>query len=215
VGEYMDATDRKVIKKYEYAQVNLVTDSSGNRFIEKIQFHKSPVVLLTFQNSRNGLEIIDSIIKPLEIPHPKIVDSIQNEKSTTFIMDCIEGINCGGEPKAKYLYIAAEKIGTIYNKSKMNISQLEKDIVEKYTLNKEKILEYIKVISKYYKMPTMDSLIDYIFEKYKNKIIFVNHHDMQFKNFIYNGDLHLIDWDNVKIHPFYSDLYSLYNKRMK
>lgn len=205
----MDIVNRTVIKKYEYAQVNLIMDSNGNRFIEKIQFYNPPVIPFTFQYNHNGLEIIESIIKPLEIPHARIIDSIQNEKCTIFVMDYIYGIECEDEPKAEYLYIAAEKLGTIYNKSKINMALLDKGIVKKYTLCKERILEFAKVISKYYSMPLMDSIIDYIFNKYQNRTIFVNHHDIQFKNFIYNGDLHLIDWDCVKIHPFFSDLYSL------
>jgi thiamine kinase-like enzyme len=36
----------------------------------------------------------------------------------------------------------------------------------------------------------------------------VNHGDMYFKNFIANDNLHLIDW-NVRISPFFTDLYCL------
>jgi len=76
------------------------------------------------------------------------------------------------------------------------MARLDKRVVEKYTINKEVILHYIKVISMCYDMPSMDSLIDHIFEKYKNQTPFVNHGDMYFKNFIYNDDLHLIDWSS-------------------
>lgn len=204
----MNITNRTVIKKYEYAQVNLITDSSGNRFIEKIEFNNAPVIDLTFKYDNNGLEFIESIIKPLEIPHARIIDSIQNEKCTTYVMDYINGINCADEPKAEYLYIAAEKIGAIYYKSKMNMARIDKGVVRKYTLTKEKIFDYIKVINKYFYLPLMDSLIEYIFDKYQDQTMFVNHHDMQFKNFIYNDDLHIIDWGG-HIHPFFSDLQRL------
>ncbi len=203
----MDIINRTVIKEYEGVQINLVTDFNGNKFIEKIQFHN--LSANTFdQCNFSELEIMESIIKPLEIPHARIIDSSKNEKCTTIIMEFIDGINCKDEPKEEYLYIAAEKIGEIYNKSKMNMTRLDKRVVEKYTITKETILDYIKVISKDYNMPSMDSLINYIFEKYQNRPIFVNHGDMYFKNFIYNDDLHLIDW-NSKISPFFTDLCAL------
>jgi len=141
------------------------------------------VIPLTFQYDPNELEVIESVIKPLEIPHTRIIDSFKNEKSTTYVMKFIDGINCENEPKAEYLYIAAEKIGELYNK-------------------------HIKVISKHINLQPIDSLIDYIFGKYQNRTNFVNHGDIQFKNFIYNDDLHLIDWGG-QIHPFSSDLQSL------
>jgi tRNA A-37 threonylcarbamoyl transferase component Bud32 len=192
----MDIINRTVIKEYEGVQINLITDSIGNKFIEKIK------------RDSNELEILESILKPLEIPHPRIIDSSKNEKSITIIMEFINGINCQDEPKAEYLYIAAEKIGEIYFKSKKNMARLDKSVVEKYTINKEVILHYIKVISMRYDMPSMDLLIDYIFEKYKNRTPFVNHGDMYFKNFIYNDDLHLIDWSS-QISPFFTDLCAL------
>jgi len=211
----MNIINRTVIKEYEYAQVNLITDYNGNKFIEKIQFHIPPVMQLDFEYNPIGLEIFESILKPLEIPHPRIIYSNQNEKCTTIIMEYIDGRNCEDEPKAKYLYLAAEKLGTIYNKSKMNMNRLDKSIIEKYSLTKEKILDYIKIINTNFHLPPMDSLIDYIFEKYQDRTVFVNHYDIQFKNFIYNDDLHLIDWDNVKIQPFFSDLPSLIGEAYK
>lgn len=204
----MDIINRTVIKKYEYAQVNLLTDSNSNKFIEKIQFHNPPVIPLPFEYDFNELEGYMSILKPLEIPHTRIVESNQNEKCTTFIMEFIDGINCENKPNADYLYIAAEKIGEVYIKSKANMFRLDKNIVDKYTINKEKILSYINVINKHYDMPPMDLLIDYIFKKYQNHTVFANHGDMQFKNFIYNDDLHLIDW-GVRISPFFTDLHNL------
>ena len=198
----MDIIDRTVIKKYEYTQVNLITDANGNKFIEKIRFHLPPVLPLPFQYDYNEFEMIESIIKPLEIPHARIIESVQNEQSTTYIMDFIDGIHCEDEPKAEYLYIAAEKLGTIYHKSKMNMNRLSKDIIKKYTLTEENIFDYIKVINQYYEMPPMDSMIHYIFEKYRNRTHFVTHGDVQFKNFIYNDDLHLIDWSG-QIDPFF------------
>lgn len=204
----MNIISRTVLKKYEYAQVNLIKDANGKKFIEKIQFHLPPVIPLTFQYDYSELEIIESIIKPLEIPHARIVDSIQNEECTTYIMDFIEGINCVDEPKAEYLYLAAEKIGTVYRKSIMNINRVNRDMIEKYTLTEEKMSDYIKVIKKYYDMPSIESMNNYIFEKYRNRPTFVNHGDVQFKNFIYNDDLHLIDWSG-QITPFFSDLGAL------
>ena len=198
----MEITNRTVIKEYGGAQVNLVIDSNGNKFIEKIQFHNPPKIKVDFGYGYNILEIFESILKPLEIPHPQIVDSVKNEESTTIIMEYIDGINCEAEPKAEYLYLAAEKLGTIYNKSKMNMKRLDKCILEKYTLTKEKVLNQIKVIGEHFTLPPVDSIIDYICEKYPDPAIFVKHGDLQFKNFIYNGDLHLIDWDNVHISPF-------------
>lgn len=192
----MDIINRTVIKEYEGVQISLITNSNGNKFIEKIK------------RDFNELEIMESIIKPLEIPHPRIIDSSRNEKSTTIIMEFIEGINCQDEPKAEYLYMAAEKIGAIYSKSKENMTRLDKSVVEKYTISKEVILQSIKVISMCYDMPPMDSLIDYIFEKYKDRTPFVSHGDMYFKNFIYNDDLHLIDWSS-QISPFFIDLCAL------
>lgn len=210
----MDIINRTVIKRYKYTQVNLATDSNGNKFIEKILFHISPVIPLTFQYDYHELEMIELIIKPLEIPHAQIINSIQNEKCTTYVMDFIDGINCEDEPKAEYLYIAAEKIGAIYDKSKMNMNRLNKGIIEKYTLTKEKMFEYIKLINKYYNMMPIDSIINYIFEKYQNQTQFVTHGDIQFKNFIYNDDLHLIDWSG-QIAPFFSDFYSLISQAHK
>lgn len=204
----MDIINRTVIKKYEYAQVNLLTDSNNNQFIEKIQFHNPPVISLTFIYDFNELEGYISILDPLEIPHVRIIDGSQNEKCTTFVMDFINGIDCAREPKAEYLFMAAKKIGAVYAKSKMNMERLDKKIRDKYTLSKEKILEYVKVISKSYNMPRMDFLIDYIYEKYQYRTVFATHGDMQFKNFIYNNELHLIDW-GVRISPFFSDLYTL------
>ena len=204
----MKITDRKVIKKYEYAQINLITNSNGIKFIEKTQFHIPPVIPLTFQYDYDELEVIESIIKPLEIPHARVIDSIKNGKSTTIIMEFINGINCENEPKAEYLYIAAEKIGALYYKSKININRLDKDVLRKYILTKEKALNYIDIINKHCNLPPMESLIHYIFKEYENKTMFVDHGDIQFKNFIYNDDLHLIDWDG-QIHPFFSDLHSL------
>jgi hypothetical protein len=203
----MDIINRTLIKEYEGVQINLITDSNGNKFVEKIQFH-NPSSNTFHQCDFSELEIMESIIKPLEIPHARIIDSSKNEKYTTIIMEFIDGINCQDEPKAEYLYIAAEKIGEIYNKSKMNMTRLDKSVVEKYTITKEIILDYIKVISMRYDMPPMDSLINYIFEKYQNRTLFVNHGDMYFKNFIYNDDLHLIDW-NSQISPFFTDLCAL------
>ena len=205
----LNIIEKTVIKKYKYAQINLLTDLSNNKYIEKIQFNIPPVVPLPFDYDCNGLEILQSIIEPLKIPHPRIIDNTQNDKNTKYIMEYINGINCEEEPKEGYLYIAAEKIGEIYLKSKQNLNQLPISIVEKYDLSKSKILNYIEIINKYFELPSINSLIEYIFEKSKNQTIFVNHHDIQFKNFIYKDDLYLIDWDNVRIHPFYSDLYSL------
>ena len=204
----MDIINRTVIKKYEYTQVNLITDANGNKFIEKIRFHLPPVLPLPFQYDYNEFEMIESIIKPLEIPHARIIESAQNKQSTTYIMEYIDGINCEDEPKAEYLYITAEKLGTIYHQSKMNMNRLNKDIIKKYTLTEENIFDYIKVINHYYEMPPMDSMIHYIFEKYRSRTRFVTHGDVQFKNFIYNDDLHLIDWSG-QIDPFFSDLHSL------
>lgn len=203
----MDIINRTVIKEYEGVQINLITDSNGNIFIEKMEFH-NPSVNKFHQCDFSELEIMESIIKPLEIPHARIIDSSKNEKCTTITMEFINGINCEDEPKAEYLYIAAEKIGTIYNTSKMNMTRLDRRVVEKYTINKKVILDYIKVISMRYDMPPMNSLIDYIFEKYQNRTLFVNHGDMYFKNFIYNDDLHLIDW-STRISPFFTDLCAL------
>ena len=90
----------------------------------------------------------------------------------------------------------------------MNMERLDKKIRDKYTLSKEKILEYVKVINKFYDMSRMDFLIEYIYEKYQYRTVFAAHGDMQFKNFIYNNELHLIDW-GVRISPFFSDLYTL------
>jgi len=204
----MIITNKTIIKKYEYAQVSLLTDSSNNKFIEKIQFHNPPVIPLNFQYDFCELEGYTSILKPLEIPHAWIIDSRYDENSTTFIMEYIDGINCENEPKAEYLYIAAEKFGEIYTKSKTNIARLDKNIIDKYTLCKNQILNYIDVIKNHYDLPPMDSLIDYIFIKYQNHDVFVNHGDVQFKNFIFNNNLHIIDW-NVKISPFFTDLHSL------
>ena len=205
----MDIRDRTVIKEYEYAQVSLITDFNGKRFIEKTQFHKPPVIPLTFQYDLTELEIYKSILKPLEIPCAQIIDSNQNEKYATFIIDFIDGIECENEPKAEYLYTAAEKIGTIYSNSKINIHHLNENIVKKYSINKKVIFEYIKIINKHYSIPSIDSLIEYIFTKYQNKTFFVNHGDVQFKNFIYNDDLHFIDWECARISPFFSDLEAL------
>jgi thiamine kinase-like enzyme len=60
-------------------------------------------------------------------------------------------------------------------------------------------------------MPPMDLLIDYIFEKYKDRTLFVNHGDIQFQNFIYNNDINIIDWECANISPFFTDLFSLIN----
>ena len=209
-NESINIIEKTVIKKYEYAQINLLIDSDNNKYIEKIQFHIPPVEPLTFNYDCNGLEILQSIIEPLNIPHPRIINHTRNDKSTTFLMEFINGINCENEPKIEYLYIAAEKIGIIHNKSIQNFNQLDKNVVEKYILNKEKIFSYIEIINRHFKVPQINTLIEYIFRKTESQKMFVNHHDIQFKNFIYNYDLHLIDWDNVKIHPFYSDLYSLF-----
>ena len=203
----MDIINRTTIKEYEGVQINLVTDSNGNKFIEKIKFHSSSVNAF-HQCDFSELEIMESIIERLEIPHARIIESSKNDKCTTIIVDFINGINCEDEPKAEYLYIAAEKIGAIYNKSKINLTRLDKSIVEKYTINQKKILDYIKIISMHYDLPPMHSLIDYIFEKYQNRTLFVTHGDMYFKNFIYNDDLHLIDW-NTRISPFFTDLCAL------
>ncbi len=123
-------------------------------------------------------------------------------------MEFIDGINCGDEPQAKFLYIAAEKIGAIYHKSKINMTQIDNSVVKKYTLTKEKILYYIKIINTHFNLPPIEALVNYIFEKYHDRTLFVNHHDMQFKNLIYNDDLHIIDWGGC-IQTFFSDLYRL------
>ena len=204
----MDIMNRTILKKYEYAQINLVTDFNGNRYIEKIKFSIPPVIPLTFPYEYKEQEFIELIIKPLGIPHAKLIESTQNEACTTYIMEFINGINCEDKPKAEYLYLAAEKIGSMYHKSIMNISNINKDVTEKYIITKEKIIGYIDIIKEHYKLPEMIQLLDYIFEKNRNRNIFVNHHDMHFKNFIYNDDLHIIDWCG-RIHPFFSDLYSL------
>jgi hypothetical protein len=203
----MNIIDRNVIKEYEGVQVNLITDSNGNKFIEKIKFY-DPSTNTFHQSDFSDLEIYESILKPLEIQHPRIIGSNQNEKCSTIIMEYIDGINCGNEPKAEYLYIAAEKIGAVYNKSKINMTRLDKGVMEKYTINKKIILNYIRVISEHYSIPPMDLLIDYIFEKYENRTLFVCHGDMYFKNFIYNDDLHFIDWSS-RITPFFIDLCAL------
>ena len=105
----MDIINRTIIKKYEYAQVNLVTDSNNNQFIEKIQFHNPPAISLSFIYDFDELEGYISILDPLEIPHVRIIDGSQNEKCTTFVMDFINGIDCASEPKAEYLFMAAKK----------------------------------------------------------------------------------------------------------
>jgi len=205
----MNITSRTVIKKYDYAQVNLVMDFSGKKYIEKIQFHKPPVTQFSFPYEPSELEIYDSILVPLEIPHSRIVDRTQNEESTTFIMEFIDGTPCESEPKAECLYFAAEKIGAIYDQSKKKIARIDQAIMRKYTLTKETILEYINVINKYYAELQLDQFIDRIFENQQGKSMFVNHGDMQIKNFICNDDLHIIDWGDARISSFFTDLYSL------
>jgi hypothetical protein len=148
----------------------------------------------------------------LGTPHARIVDSIRTENCTTIIMEFIEGINCEAEPTAEHLYIAAEKIGAIYDKSKMNMCHVDKAVAEKYTITKKIIADYIKLINEHYDMPPMDLLIDYIFEKYQDRTLFVNHNDMQFKNFIYNDDINFIDWECANISPFFTDLHSLISR---
>lgn len=181
---------------------------SGNKFVEKIERHKPPAIVLPFQYDENGLEFIEFIIKPLEIPHAKIIKSSREREYTSYVMDFIEGVNCADEPKAEYLYAAAEKAGEIYYLSKMNMTRVDKSIAEKYTLTKEKVIDYIKIINTCFHLPAMDLIVEHIFQKYQKHFMFVNHHDMQFRNFISNDDLHIIDWGGY-IHPFFSDLYQL------
>jgi len=206
----MDIINRTVIKKWSNSQTNLIIDSEGDKFIEKIQFY-NPITnnfnLAPYDS--NEYEIYRSIIIPLEIPHVQIIGSAQTEKSVTFVMDFIDGIVCEDAPKAEHLYMAAEKAGTIYKKSKENMSCADKDIIEKYKLSKEKIIDHTEKINKRFNMPPINLTIDYIYEKYKSRTIFVNHFDMHFKNFILNDDLHLIDWASMRISPFFTDLYLL------
>ncbi|MDR2571524.1 MAG: phosphotransferase [Oscillospiraceae bacterium] len=204
----MNIKDRIILKKRDDVQISLVRDFGGNKFIEKMKPH------YPFGNTFHGcdfceLEKIESIIKPLGIPHPRIIESSKDDKNTTFIMEFIDGINCEDEPKAVHLYIAAEKLGEIYKKSIKYMNRLDKAIVEKYSITRKVILGYIKVIRQHYDLPPTDAIIDYIFNKYQNRAPFVNHGDMQFKNFICNDDLRLIDWDDSSISPFNRDLCTL------
>jgi hypothetical protein len=205
----MDVVKRVNIKQYENVRVDLLVDTYGNKYVEKTQYPHAPALPIPFPYGNNGLEIIRFIIEPLHIEHPRIIESTDNENGVSFIMEYIDGINCADEPKAVYLYKAAEKAGLLYAKSKKGLAFVDAGIADKYLLTKEKILSYIKVMERQTSIPPLDRLIERIFDNCKNRLPFVNHGDMQFKNFIYDGDIHLIDWDCVKIHPFYSDLYSL------
>jgi hypothetical protein len=205
----MEIAKRVNIKHYENVQVDLLVDAYGNKYVEKTQYHHTPALPIPFHYGNNGLEIIRSIIEPLQIEHPRIIEGTNNEKCVSFIMEYMDGINCADEPKAEHVYKAAEKAGMLYAKSKKGLAAVDADVANKYSLTKEKILSYIQVIEQQTSIPSLDRLIERIFDSCKNRIPFVNHGDMQFKNFIYDGDIHLIDWDGVKIHPFFSDLYSL------
>jgi hypothetical protein len=205
----MDVAKRVNIKKYENVQVDLLIDVYGNKYVEKTQYPHPPALPLSFQYGNNGLEIIRSIVEPLHIEHPRIIESTSDESRVSFIMEYIAGINCADEPKAAHLYKAAEKAGMLYAKSKKGLAAVEAGIADKYWLTKEKVLSYIQVMERQISLPSLDRLVERIFDSCKNRIPFVNHGDMQLKNFIYDGDIHLIDWDCVKIHPFFSDLYNL------
>jgi hypothetical protein len=205
----MDVAKRVNIKKYETVQVDLLIDTYGNKYVKKTQYPHAPALPLSFPYGNNGLEIIRSIIEPLHIEHPRILESASDENCVSFIMEYIDGINCADEPKAAYLYKAAEKAGILYATSKTGLAAVDVGVADKYMLTKEKVLSYIQVMERQIHMPSLDSLIERIFDCCKNRIPFVNHGDMQLKNFIYDGDIHLIDWDCVKIHPFFSDLYNL------
>jgi hypothetical protein len=206
----MDVKIRSSIKKWGNCQTNLIIDSDGTKFIEKITFYNplNNTFDLAPYNS-NEFEIYDSILKPLKIPHINYFGYSQTAEYTKFIMDFIDGIFCENVQEAKYLYLAAEEIGKICYISKANMIYLDKSIINKYILDKSKVYEHINASNYFSGIGSMDSVIDFIFDKYKSKPAFINHFDMHFKNFIYDTDLHIIDWASLQISPFLTDLYVL------
>jgi len=206
----MEIKNKTILKKWGYCQTNLIEDFSGNRYIEKIEFYDSSVNRFSsFPYHSNECEIYNLILSPLGIPHVNIIESTGNSDENIFIMEYLKGVTCEDAPKAIYLYKAAEKAGEIYDKSRENMLFADKNIVDKYTLKKEKIYNHIKATSNFFDMGAIYPVVDYIFERYKTRPLFVNHFDMHLKNFIYDDDLFLIDWATTQISPFYTDLYVL------
>jgi Phosphotransferase enzyme family. len=206
----MEIKNKTTLKKWGYCQTNLIEDESGNRYIEKFEFYDpSANRFCSFPYHSNECEVYSSILSPLGISHVEIIENTSNSDANIFIMEYVSGIVCEEAPLAIHLYKAAEKAGEIYNKSTGNMSLADKNITLKYTLNKEKIYSHIEAASSFFDMEEVYSVIDYIFERYKGRPLFVNHFDMHLKNFIYNDDLVLIDWATMQISPFYTDLYVL------
>ena len=206
----MEIKSKTMLKKWGYCQTNLIEDFNGNRYIEKIEFYDTSANrFCSFPYHSNECEVYGSILSPLGIPHVEIVENTCNSDANIFIMEYVSGIICEEAPLAIYLYKAAEKAGEIYDKSRGNMSFADKNVALKYTLSKEKIYSHIEAASSFFDVEAVYSVIDYIFEKYKGRPLFVNHFDMHLKNFIYNDDVVLIDWATTQISPFYTDLYVL------
>jgi len=206
----MEIKSKTILKKWSYCQTSLIEDFNGNKYIEKIEFYDSSENRFSsFPYHSNEYEVYNSILSPLKIPHIKIIENTNNSDANIFIMEYIKGITCEDAPEAIHLYKAAEKIGEICYKSKRNMSLVDENTVNKYTLKKEKVYSHIKASSKFFNMQSVYPIVDFIFEKYASQPLFVNHFDMHLKNFIYSGDLFLIDWATMQISPFYTDLYVL------
>ena len=170
----------------------------------------------------NELDINRSVLAPLQIPGPKLIDGYRDKSVSVMLFEDIGSGTVDEDPQPKYFLEAASHLARIRLASMVRLAEgtLAGAVFARYFVPDSQLvndLRYLEV-KLAEKSPSQGRVLEYalsvvprhIRQLYRELPVAVVHNDFRAKNLLpLNGGIAAIDWAELYLSPHLGDLYCL------
>ncbi|RPF50385.1 phosphotransferase family enzyme [Aquisalibacillus elongatus] len=200
----------ETLREWSLSNVQRVTLDSGTTVIAK----------MGHESMAGELDVYQSLLEPLQLPRPDLLEVYDNETSNILIMADLGRYTVEMDPQQIHFVNAAKKLAEIRDKSVEHLDSLSPSVYKKYLKSQESVLQELKSIKDCHTLfspeeldilnTCLDKLPQLLDDLYRNFSITITHNDYNTKNLmITNQSIIPIDWSNAYLSPHLGDLYCL------
>ena len=197
------------LRRLSLSEVFRVTMSSDETLIAK----------LGRDSEANELDIHRSVLAPLRIPSPKLIDGYRDESVSVMLFEDIGSGTVDEDPQPKHFLEAASHLARIRLASMARLAEgaLPEVVLSRYYVPDNQFVDDLRYLETKLPeiSPSQGRVLEYalsvipphIYQLYRELPVAVVHNDFHAKNLLtLNGGIAVIDWSGLYLSPHLGDL---------